>query len=312
MIKRNLGNTGLQVSEIGFGGWALGGVTYRDGVPSGWADTEMKRSIETVERAWEQGVSFFDTADAYGRGKSEVLLSLGLGENRTKAVIASKVGMSMAAPGQNFTEPYIRGSVDSSLTRLERESIDLYFLHGPSVETMTRDLFCVMIDLKSSGKIRAWGVSVFTAEEVLHAIEGGADVIQLIYSILEPDVGRAVFPVAREKKVGVIVREALASGWLTGKFDATTQFPPSDHRSRKFPPERIKELAGKVGQLDFLREECGSLGNAAIQFVLSEPSVSSVIIGCKSPEQVDSNIAAAGKRLSSSALAKLEELFPSV
>lgn len=115
MIERDLGNTGLKVSEIGFGSWAIGGVAYRDGVPSGWAGTGMKRSIQTVERAWEQGVTFFDTADAYGRGKSEVLLSLGLGDHRAEAVIASKVGMSMAAPGQNFTEPYIRGSVDSSL-----------------------------------------------------------------------------------------------------------------------------------------------------------------------------------------------------
>lgn len=82
MIERDLGNTGLKVSEIGFGSWAIGGVAYRDGVPSGWAGTGMKRSIQTVERAWEQGVTFFDTADAYGRGKSEVLLSLGLGDHR--------------------------------------------------------------------------------------------------------------------------------------------------------------------------------------------------------------------------------------
>lgn len=174
---------------------------------------------------------------------------------------------------------------------------------------MSDDLFRVMAGLKTSGKIRSWGVSVFTAAEAFHAIEGGADVIQINYSILEPDVGRAVFPVAFEKKVGVIVREALASGWLTGKFNATTKFPPSDQRSRKFPPDRIRALSEKVAKLDFLREECDTLGNAAIQFVLSQPAVSSVIIGCKFPEQVDANIRAAGKRLSQASLDKLECLF---
>jgi len=309
MKTRNLGKTGLTVSEIGFGGWAIGGVAFRGGVPSGWAGADMKRSIATVGRAWERGITFFDTADAYGRGKSEVLLGLGLYDHRDEAVIATKAGMSLAAPGQNFSEPYLRGALDASLTRLERGYIDLYLLHCPPIDAMTKDLFGLMGDLKQSGKIRAWGVSVFTAEEALHAIDGGAEAVQIIYSVLEQDIGRAVFPVARERNVGVIVREALASGWLTGKFDANTRFAPSDQRSRKFPPDRIREFAAKVSQLDFLADECGSLGDAAIRFVLSEPAVSTVIIGCKSPEQVDANVTAADKTLSERALRKARSVF---
>jgi len=309
MKTRRLGKTGLTVSEIGFGSWAIGGVAFRGGIPSGWAGTDIRRSIATVERAWERGITFFDTADAYGRGKSEVLIGLGLYDHRNEAVIATKAGMSLAAPGQNFSESYLRGALDASLTRLEREHVDLYLLHCPPIEAMTAELFALMGDLKRSGKIRAWGVSVFKAEEALHAIDGGAEAVQIIYNILEQDIGRAVFPVARERDVGIIVREALASGWLTGKFDENTRFAASDQRSRKFPLDRIREVAANLSRLDFLGEECGSLGEAAIRFVLSEPAVSTVIVGCKSPDQVDANVAAAGKTLSDSSLRKARSLF---
>jgi aryl-alcohol dehydrogenase-like predicted oxidoreductase len=309
MKIRKLGKSGLMVSEIGFGSWTIGGTAFRGGIPSGWTGADIKRSIATVERAWERGITFFDTADAYGRGKSEVLVGLGLYDHKKDAVIATKVGMSLAAPGQNFSEPYILGALDASLTRLERDYVDLYLLHCPPIEAMTEELFGRMADLKRSGKIRAWGVSVFKAEEALHAIEGGAEVVQIVYSILEQDIGRAVFPVARQRNVGVIVREVLASGWLTGKFNADTRFPPSDQRSRKFPPARVEEFAEKVSKLGFLKEEYASLGEAAIRFALSEPAVSTVIVGCKSPDQVDANLAAAGKTLPAETMHRLHELF---
>jgi aryl-alcohol dehydrogenase-like predicted oxidoreductase len=309
MKTRMLGRTGLSISEIGFGSWAIGGVAFRDGVPSGWVGADIRRSLAAVERAWQRGITFYDTADAYGRGKSEVLLGLGLNDHKQEAVIASKAGMSLAAPGQNFSEPYIRGALDASLTRLERDHLDLYLLHCPPLDAMSAQLFDLMQALKDSGKIRAWGVSVFRAEEALRAIEGGAEAVQIVYSVLEQEIGNRVFPAARERKVGVIVREALASGWLTGKFDATTRFPPEDQRSRKFPPARVEEFARKVSQLGFLAEECGSLGEGALRFVLSEPAVSTVIVGCKSPAQVDANVQAAGKTLSEPALRKARALF---
>lgn len=309
MKLRNLGNTGLKVSEIGFGSWAIGGAAYRGGIPSGWAGADIKRSLVTVTRAWERGITFFDTADAYGRGKSEVLIGHGLYDQKNDAIIATKVGMSLAAPGQNFSEPYIRGALDASLTRLERDYVDLYMLHCPPVDAMTSELFSLMDDIRRSGKIRSWGVSVFTAEEALRAIDGGAQVVQFVYSILEQDIGKAVFPAAREKNVGVVVREVLASGWLTGKFNADTKFPPSDQRSRKFPPARIKEFAEKVAQLDFLKDACGSLGEAAVRFALTEPAVSTVIIGCKSPEQVDANVAGSRDPLPAGIMTRLHDLF---
>lgn len=309
MNVRTLGKTGIEVTEIGFGSWAIGGAAFRNGIPSGWSGTDEKVSLKAVERAWEQGITFYDTADAYGRGKSEVLVGLGLYANRNNAVIATKVGMSMAAPGQNFTEPYIRGSLDSSMTRLERDYVDLYQLHGPTVEAMTDELFDVMRDLKATGKTRSWGVSVFTAEQALRAIEGGADVIQLVYNILNQDIGDIVFPVARKHNVGIIVREALASGWLTGKYTADTCFPADDHRSQKFPPEKAREVAEKVRALDFMLEEAETMAEAALRFVLSEPCVSTVIAGCKTAAQVDKNIMAAGKTFSPDMMKRIRSVF---
>jgi aryl-alcohol dehydrogenase-like predicted oxidoreductase len=308
MEYRILGKTGIEVSEIGMGCWAIGGASFRGAQPTGWAGADIRKSLETVKKAWDLGVTFFDTADAYGRGKSEVLVGLGLLENKDKAVIATKVGNSLAAPGKIFTEPYIRGALDASLTRLEVDCVDLYQLHNPDVETMTDELFDLMRDLKASGKTRAWGVSIGSVEEGKRAIEGGAETIQLVYNILQQEIGNDIFPLAMERGVGIIVRVPLASGWLTGKYNADTVFPPSDHRSRRYTPETVKETAARVAQLDFLLEEVGSLAEAALRFALSHPAVSTVIPGAKSPEQIAENAKASGEPLSEGALGRIKEL----
>ena len=305
MEYRTLGKTGIQVSEIGMGCWAIGGASFRGGEPSGWSGTDTAQSIETVRKARELGVTLYDTADAYGRGKSEVLVGIGLGENKEEAVIATKAGNSLAAPGQDFSEPYIRGALDASLTRLEMDCVDLYQLHGPDVEVMTDELFGLMEELKASGKIRAWGVSISSVEEGLRAIEGGAEAIQLVYNILQQKIGNAIFPAAQEQGVGILVRVPLASGWLTGKYTAETVFPENDHRSRRFSPERVAEMAEEVAKLDFLLEEADSLAEAALRFTLAHPAVSTVIPGAKSPAQIAENVKASGKPLSEAALRRI-------
>lgn len=309
MQYRTLGRTGIEVSEIGLGCWGIGGASFRGGQPSGWSGADIMQSLETVRKAWEVGVTFYDTADVYGRGKSEVLVGLGLLGHKQEAVIATKVGNGMALPGKDFSAEYIRGALDASLTRLEVDCIDLYQLHGPSVETMTDELFGLMGELKASGKIRAWGVSIGTIEEGMRAVEGGAETIQLVYNILQQQIGDVIFPVAQEKGVGIIARVPLASGWLTGKYTAQTVFPPDDHRSQRYPPDRAAETAAKVAQLDFLLEEADSLAEAALRFVLAQPAVSTVIPGAKSPAQVVENVKASGKPLSEGALNRIRALF---
>lgn len=316
MRSRELGRTGIRISEVGLGCWPIGGASFRGGSPTGWSGVDVMGSVDTVRRSWARGVTFYDTADAYGRGKSEVLVGLGLYENKKDAVICTKVGMSLAAPGQDFSEPYILGALDASLTRLERDTVDLYLLHGPPLEGMTDALFGLMRDLKGSGKIRAWGVSIspvetsdVVVEEGLRAMEGGAEAIQLVYNILQQKEGDALFPAALEKGVGMIARVPLASGWLTGKYNERTEFPADDLRSIRYTSERVRETAAQVGQLDFLLEEADSMVDAALRFVLSNPAVSTVIPGAKTPAQLDDIVNAAGKTLSAGALDRVRELF---
>ena len=315
MKSRRLGNTEISVSEIGLGCWPIGGASFRGGKPTGWSGVDVMESIETVRLAWRQGITFYDTADAYGRGKSEVLVGMGLYEHKTDAVVCTKVGMSLAAPGQDFSEPYIQGALDASLTRLERDHIDLYLLHGPPLDLMGEALFGLMDRLKSTGKIKAWGVSISPVEtsdkvieEGMRAMEGGAETIQLVYNILQQAEGDALFPVAQERGVGIIVRVPLASGWLTGKYDSSTVFPEDDLRSLRYTPERVRETAEKVAHLEFLLEEADSMAEAAIRFVLSQPSVSTVIPGAKNPGQLAALTGAAGKTLSDSALSRIKEI----
>ena len=316
MEFRELGKTGIRISEVGLGCWPIGGASFRGGSPTGWSGVDVMESIETVRRSWEQSVTFYDTADAYGRGKSEVLVGMGLYENKNEAVICTKVGMSLAAPGQDFSEPYILGALDASLTRLERDYVDLYLLHGPPLEGMTDALFGLMKDLKGSGKIRAWGVSISpvetsdrVVEEGLRAMEGGAEAIQLVYNILQQKEGDALFPVAMEKGVGMIARVPLASGWLTGKYNAQTAFPADDLRSLRYTPERVRETAELVAKVDFLLEEADSMVEAALRFVLSNPAVSTVIPGAKTPAQLRGIVNAAGMTLSRNSLDRIRELF---
>ncbi len=298
------------------GCWPIGGASFRGGSPTGWSGVDVMESVETVRRSWERGVTFYDTADAYGRGKSEVLVGLGLYENKNEAVICTKVGMSLAAPGQDFSEPYILGALDASLTRLERDYVDLYLLHGPPLEGMTDTLFGLMNDLKGSGKIRAWGVSISpvetsdrVVEEGLRAMEGGAEAIQLVYNILQQKEGDALFPAAMENGVGMIARVPLASGWLTGKYNAQTVFPANDLRSLRYTPERVRETAELVAKLEFLLEEADSMVEAALGFVLSNPAVSTVIPGAKTPAQLTGIVNAAGMTLSRNSMERIRELF---
>ena len=309
MEFRELGKTGIRVSEIGLGCWGIGGASFRGGRPSGWAGAEINQSIGAVRRAWELGVTFYDTADAYGRGKSEVLVGLGLLGNKEDAVIATKVGNRLSLPGQDFSPDYIQGSLDASLTRLEVDCIDLYLLHGPEEEVMTDELFSLMEGLKTGGRIRSWGVSIDSIEEGLRAIEGGAQALQLVYNILQQKVGDAIFPLAQEKGVGIIVRVPLASGWLTGKYSAETAFPQDDHRSQTYPMSRCVKMAAKVGRLGFLLEEASTLTEGSLRFALAHPAVSTVIPGAKTPDQVVENVKASGNPLSEDTIRRLRTTF---
>jgi myo-inositol catabolism protein IolS len=288
---RRLGRTDLQVSEVGFGAWAIGGNKHGHS----YGPTDNAASLKAIARALELGCTFFDTADIYGHGLSEKLLGQALQKQRQACIIASKVGNDFyhGPVHQNFDPDYIRMAVDRSLERLRTDYIDLYQFHNPPLMMLQRrEHYEILDELKQAGKIRYYGVSVHDAYEGTMAINTGKpDVIQVVYNLLRPDARDELFPLAQEQDIGLIIREPLASGMLTGKYAADTIFPDGDIRST-WPREYLLIQVQCVEKLRFLaREGQRTLVQAALRFVLDEPAMSVVIPGIKTVEHAAENLA---------------------
>jgi len=288
MKYRTLGRTGLSVSEVGFGAWAIGGASY--------GPTRDEDSLQALQAAWDHGVNFFDTADTYGHGHSEELIAKFLKGRRDKAVIASKVGWDFYHGGskKNFDFDYIRFACAESLKRLQTDYIDLYQLHNPTLEAIeTGDLFEVLDELKEAGKIRFYGVSVHVPREALAGIHSGrADTVQLIFNLIDQRPVAEVFPEAQAHNIGIIAREPLACGLLTGKYTRESVFPKDDHRNR-WDRERMAHDLKKFERFkSVLQAPRLSPVQLALEFVLSFESVSTVIPGAKTKEQVLENVGA--------------------
>jgi len=298
MRYRTLGRTGLQVSEVGFGAWAIGGPAKLGDVEIGWGEVDDATSLRAVEAAYDAGVTFFDTADVYGAGRSEVLIGKALKSKRDRVVIATKVGNRTTAGGEwvkDFSKQWITEAIDASLTRLGMDYVDLYQLHSATDTAHYRDeTFEALNALKAAGKIRHYGISVGPCAHGPWVIRNTpAETIQVVYNMLEREPEAELLPLAQAQGIGIIARVPLASGFLTGKFTRDTQFAPNDHRSRTYPPEKVRQIVGQVAKLDFLTEKKDkTLAQAALQYCLAHPAVSAVIPGAKTPEQARANAAA--------------------
>ncbi len=306
MNYRTLGRTGQVVSEIGFGSWAIGGLSY--------GATRDEESLGALETAWEHGVTFFDTADTYGEGHSEELIGRFLKGKRDRAFIATKVGWDFYHGGsrKNFALDYIRFACDESLKRLETDRIDLYQLHNPKLEQIEAgELFDVLDELKAAGKIRFYGVSVHTPREALTVIRSGkADTVQLIFNLIDQRPVAEVFPEAEAKKIGVIAREPLACGLLTGKYTAESRFPKNDHRNR-WPKEKLEADLEKIERLkSVLTTPEVPLVQATLEFILSFDAVNVVIPGAKTKAQVLEHVKATEEpKLQTEEIEDLRNLF---
>ncbi len=292
MRYRRLGKTDLQVSELGFGAWAIGGNKHGHS----YGPTDQGESLRAIRRAFELGCTFFDTADIYGHGLSEKLLHQALQSHRQACIIATKVGNDFyhGPFRKNFDPDYIRFALEKSLERLQTDYIDLYQFHNPPLMMLERgEHYEILETLKAEGKIRYYGVSVHDAYEGMMAIETGKpDVIQVVYNLLRQDAREELLPLAAERDVGVIVREPLASGMLTGKYGPDATFGEGDFRT-EWPQEYLAFQAQLVDKLRFLAiEGQRTLAQAALRLVLDEPAVSVTIPGAKTVAQVDENIAA--------------------
>ncbi len=287
MRYRNINGTPLTVSAVGFGVWTVGTPWW------GISDREAGKAL--LRRAYDLGVTFFDTGDTYSNGAAESIVAEALGDVRDKVVIATKFGYDIYSqaerPNQqerahDWSPAYMRQALEGSLKRLGTDYIDYYQLHNPRLDAIERDdLFEALERARDEGLIRAYGVALGPALDLRQAAEGIAAIgrgapPQIIYNLLEQHLGAAVFPDAQAHNVSVLVRVPHASGLLDGTAARAGEFAEGDHRRwRTNTPEKLSawnEALGKVEHLRFL-ENGRTLGQAAIQFILREPSVASVI-----------------------------------
>jgi aryl-alcohol dehydrogenase-like predicted oxidoreductase len=298
---RPLGSTGIQVSEIGYGAWGIGG--------SQWGGADDDESIQALHRAIDLGLNFIDTALAYGRGRSERLVGQVVRERAEPIHVATKVPPKNliwpAPPGVPVEEVYpaehIRACAERSLSNLGLERIDLLQLHVWSDEWADQGDWRDAVDqLRSAGKIGSFGISINDHQpgNSLRAIETGAvDTVQVIYNVFDQSPEDELFPACREHGVGVIARVPLDEGGLTGRIGPDTEFADDDFRASYFRGERMQELTERVSaitaDLGIAPEE---LAEIALRFVLSEPTVSTVIPGMRSVRNVERNVAVSDGR----------------
>jgi len=311
MHYRKLGNTDITVSEIGFGAWAIGGAAEASGTPLGWGKTSDDESLATIRRARELGVTFFDTADSYGFGRSESLLGIVLSRVRHEVVIATKAGVARDSDGRlrkDFSSEHLSHAIDGSLKRLRTDYIDLYQLHNPTLDDLRRDdLHEALGRLQEAGKIRYWGVSISTPEEGLEIVRNGwGYALQVLYNVLNQAPAETLFPLAKEKGYGIIARVPLASGLLSGKFRTDSVFGGEDVRQNFLTPKRLEEVIPRIDEAkSIIGGTARSLAEGALRFVLANDAVSSVIPGAKNVRQVEMNASADEVRIPQEIVDKL-------
>lgn len=284
MRYRTLGTTNLQVSEVGFGVWTL---------TTGWwgehSDDDARRLLRL---AFDLGINFFDTADVYGDGKGETILRDALSAVRDECVFATKVGYDWynhkREGGQrehpaDCSPSFLRFAVEQSLARLGTDRIDWLQFHNPRLESLQRDdAIAEMEKLQDEGKVRAWGVALGPAigwlEEGLYSVrERRVPAMQIIHNLLEQEPGQSFIEAAREPGCGFVARVPHSSGLLEGHYTEDTTFPPGDHRNHR-PRQWLIEGVKKVEQLRFLeRDGERTMGQAALQWLLAEPLMASVL-----------------------------------
>lgn len=307
MKYRQLGRTGVKVSEVGFGCWAIGGTSY--------GPTQDDQSLEALETAWSHGVNFYDTADTYGHGHSEKLLAEFLkGKPRGQVMVATKVGWDFYHGGsrKNFAPDYIRFACDESLRRLEIDCIDLYQLHNPSREEIQNGrIVGVLEEMRKKGKVRFIGISIHAEGEALAAMEDDrVDTLQVVFNLIDQRMADKVFPSAKEKGIGILAREPLACGLLTDKYRTDHEFARDDHR-RRWSQEKLALDLQKIEHLkSILSTQRLSLARAALEYVIDFDAVSTVIPGAKTRAQVLENLLATeDPRLRIEEASRLRELY---
>ena len=290
------------VSEIGLGAWQLG-------ENSGWQSMSEKEAVEMVHKSIEWGVNFFDTAPNYGHGTGEIRLGKALkGFDRNKLVINTKFGRSQTGE-VNFDAHLIRDSLEGSLKRLNVEYIDSLIIHNPPFECLDGNdnpHYEMLERLIDEGKIGAYGASLDTCREMkLFMDTTSCGVIEAFFNIFHQDAANA-FDLALKKKVAIIAKIPLDSGWLSGKHHATSTF--DDIRSR-WSKRDIQTRAGLIKKLKDIIDQKNNLAQTALSFCLAYDAVSTIIPGHSSLLQLESNLESVNKPISKDIVKKLEHFY---
>jgi aryl-alcohol dehydrogenase-like predicted oxidoreductase len=315
MNYRTLGRTGWKISDVSFGAWAIG---------SAWGHVDDKDSLAALHKAIDCGVNFIDTADVYGMGRSERLVAQLKRERKEEIVVATKAGRRLPAQTvEGYSEKSLAGFVEDSLRNLSTDCIDLLQLHCPPTDCYYRpELFDILDRMVQAGKLRYYGVSVERVEEALKAIEfPNVQSVQIIFNCFRHRPADLFFARARQKQVGILARVPLASGMLTGKFTAQSQFAADDHRNFNRHGESfdVGETFSGVDYntalevVDAMRAELPpgvTMTQFALRWILMFDAVTCAIPGGKRPDQVSENCASSDlPPLSAHAMAKVESLY---
>jgi aryl-alcohol dehydrogenase-like predicted oxidoreductase len=297
MEYSTLGSTELEISKIGLGCWAIGG--------HGYGPVERKEAIRAVLTAFELGVNFFDTADVYGFGRSEEILSEALGERRHEVVIATKFGVCWNGKGETYKDcrrGTILRALEGSLRRLKLETIPLYQVHWWDGMTPFHEIIETLKECQKAGKIRFFGCTNFSLEMIHEAKKSGRfSSIQSVFNMLETENGNLLRKCFFEQEMGTIAYSVLARGFFSGKYHIGSSFGKADTRAKE-----IKLTEGKTRKIFQISEILKTIGlscqkspaQIAIKWVIDNPFITTAIVGAKSDNQVAENVAVFGWDLS--------------
>lgn len=316
MEKRPFGRTGLQVSAIGFGCWEIGG---------GYGAIEETEFVRAVDRALDLGINCFDTAEGYGQGASERALAKALGRRRKDAIVVTKFGIGYREKPnlRDASRERCMVSIEKSLANLGTDCVDVYLIHWPDHVTPFEETMRALEDVVRQGKARFVGVSNFKSAEIEACMKTRrVDVAQYGWNLFDRRMQREVFPYCRENGIGMMAYGSLAYGLLTGTFTDKTDFGSDDWRARADKMGSIKLFDALFGAESFPRNlrvvedlkgiaarQGRSLPQLALRWAVSNPVVSTALVGCRTVAEVEDNVGALDGSISEGELAEIDAVF---
>ena len=316
MEYRQFGETGIKISAVGIGCWEIGG---------GYGSIEETEFIKAVGRALDQGINSFDTAEAYGFGASEKSLAKALGARRKEAVITTKFGVGYPdAPNyRDSTRKRVMESIEKSLKNLDTDYVDVYLIHWPDRSVPFEEPMRALDELVKQGKVRAVGLSNFKLAEIERCMQARrVDVVQYCWNMFDRRMQKEIFPYCRDHQVGVMAYGSLAYGVLTGTMSEEMDFGSDDWRSRRgrlgninlfqhlFGPDHFLKNLRAVEELKPIAQRYGkTLPQFALRWTLSNPVISTALVGCRNEREVNDNVGAVGWNISDADMKEIDAIF---